>query len=104
MPAKGVVLLQRGVICREEIVLWVGNYVGDSVYSIEGYFYTPRPELGARDEISKPLRALIFGKRFCHIFVGVDTRLTAPIHRRVSIAKDLATHVEEPAACHGTMH
>ena len=41
MPAKGVVLLQRGVICREEMVLWVGNYVGDSVYSIEGYFYTP---------------------------------------------------------------
>ena len=40
MPAKGVVLLQRGVICREEIVLWVGNYVGDSVYSIEGIIQT----------------------------------------------------------------
>ena len=70
MPAKGVVLLQRGVICREEIVLWVGNYVGDSVYSIEGYFYTPRPELGARNEISKPLRALIFGKKVLPFISG----------------------------------
>ena len=70
MPAKGVVLLQRGVICREEIVLWVGNYVGDSVYSIEGYFYTPRPELGARNEISKPLRALIFGKKVLPFICG----------------------------------
>ena len=40
MPAKGVVLLQRGVICREEMVLWVGNCVEDSVYSIEGIIQT----------------------------------------------------------------
>ena len=37
---KQKLLLQRGVICREEMVLWVGNYVGDSVYSIEGIIQT----------------------------------------------------------------